>query len=381
MGRLATAIIIAVFASVGCITVNAPPQTRESTPTSKLAPTAKGIEGSATPTVPSPAAVIPTPTTRVPTPQDATVAPMRTPAPSPLPPTTPTLTPTPVPDHDVVDLVARVKPAVVRLSRANTGMGSGVFFELEGVQRTPYILTNYHVVEGVSRVVILMGDGSTHDGEVIWTDSQRDLAIVTLTCCLESHLLPIGISLAGDAPRDGAEVIAMGFPLGVYTVRTTKGIVASSWYSSESDRWWIQSDAASNPGNSGGPLLNVDGELVGINTSSTDYTESGRPVEGMNYAVSSITIQRVVPSLSRLNAIALSTSTTVARATPRATPRPTARPTARPSPTVRPTPTPPSSALIPVDPRLQVAMVPPGHQVTMMWKDLPELHGTPKAHV
>ena len=242
MGRLATAIIIAVFASVGCITVNAPPQTRESTPTSKLAPTAKGIEGSATPTVPSPAAVIPTPTTRVPTPQDATVAPTRTPAPSPLPiatptltpapsplpPATPILTPTPVPDHDVVDLVARVKPAVVRLSRDRAGMGSGVFFELEGVQRTPYILTNYHVVEGESRVVIRMGDGSTHDGEVIWTDSQRDLAIVTLTCCLESHRLPVGISLAGAAPRDGAEVIAMGFPLGVFTVRTTKGIVASS---------------------------------------------------------------------------------------------------------------------------------------------------------
>ena len=238
-------------------------------------------------------------------------------------------------------------------------MGSGVFFELDGVQRTPYILTNYHVVEGESRVVIRMGDGSTHDGEVIWTDSQRDLAIVTLTCCLESHLLPIGISLAGDAPRDGAEVIAMGFPLGVFTVRTTKGIVASSWYSSESDRWWIQSDAASNPGNSGGPLLNVDGELVGINTSSTDYTESGRPVEGMNYSVSSITIQRIVPSLSQLNAMLSPAPTLVARATPRATPRPTARPTARPTPARTPGPL----ARVPVSPRLILAVPPPSQEV------------------
>ena len=359
--------MVAMFASVGCITVNAPPQTPEPDPTSKPAPmpapTAKEIEESPTPTVPAPAAV--TPIAGVPTPRDATTEPTPPPAPPFIPPTTPTLTPASASDHNVVDVVARVKPAVVRLSkRDDVAMGSGVFFEMEGTQRTPYILTNYHVVDGVSRVVIWMEDGQTHDGEVIWLDAQRDLAVVRITCCLEFHRLPVGISLADNTPRDGEEVIAMGFPLGVYDVRTTKGIVASSWYSSQSDRWWIQSDAASNPGNSGGPLLNVDGELVGINTSSTDYTESGRPVEGMNYAVSSITIQRVVPSLSRLNAIAPSTSTTVARATPRATPRPTARPTAMPTPTRTPGP----SAPVPVDPRLRIAMAAPTHQVRLPYQ-------------
>ena len=255
--------------------------------------------------------------------------------------------------------------------RGGSGTGSGVFFSGREEQRTPYILTNYHVVDDVVDVDILMADGQTHFGEAIWTDAQRDLAVVRLTCCLNSQQLPVGITLANSVPLDGEEVVAMGFPLGVHTVRATKGIVASSWYSAQSDRWWIQSDAASNPGSSGGPLLNVDGEIVGVNTASTDYTEGGRPVEGMNYSVSSITVIRVVPTTAQLSAMSSSAPTPVARATPRQTPRSTARPTAvptaspRPTPTAMPTPTPPTSGLIPVSPRLIVSMAPPTHQVRL----------------
>ena len=278
MSRLITVMLVVVFTTTGCITVNAPPQTPEPTPIPVQMPASD-------PTVvyvyATPTPIVPTPTTSVSTPILTPAPPstevsrqptavVTTPTyvpPSTLPPK-PTLTPAPVPDHNVEDLVAQAKQAVVRLSkRDNSGSGSGVFFDMRAGQRTPYILTNYHVVDDVTEVVIRMTDGQTHDGEIIWTDAQRDLAVVRLTCCLESHLLPVGISLANDTPRDGAEVVAMGFPLGVYTVRSTKGIVASSWYSSQSDRWWIQSDAASNPGSSGGPLLSVDGEIVGINTS------------------------------------------------------------------------------------------------------------------
>ena len=237
--------------------------------------------------------------------------------------------------------MARVKPAVVRLSQGGS-TGSGVFYEIEGIQRTPYILTNYHVVDGATQVDVLLESGQTYIGEVIWTDSQRDLAIVDVTCCLVPTARPLGIPLAVDAPRDGAEVIAMGFPLGFYSVRTTRGIVASSWYDTQTDSWWIQSDAATNPGNSGGPLLNVDGEIVGINTSREESSASGRPVEGINYAVSTVTIQEVIPSHSELNAKSSSVPTPVARATPRPTPAPTPKPTETPTPlpTIIPTPRP-----------------------------------------
>ena len=134
----------------------------------------------------------------------------------------------------------------------------------------------------------------------------------------------------------------MGFPLGFNSVRTTRGIVASSWFDGQTDSWWIQSDAATNPGNSGGPLLNVDGEIVGINTSREESSASGRPVEGINYAVSTVTIQEVIPSHSELNAKPSSVPTPVARATPRPTPAPTPEPTETPTPlpTIIPTPRP-----------------------------------------
>ena len=336
--------------SVGCITVNTQPETPESTPAAipEISPSPSPVLAPTITPTPSPVAS-PTPTIA---PSTATVPPpTATPPPSVAPPTTPI--PTSAPDHDVVDLVAEAKQSVVRLSkRDNSGSGSGVFFSVREEQRTPYILTNHHVVDGVTEIVILMTDGQTHDGEIIWTDSQRDLAVVRLTCCLQAYQLPVGISLANSIPLDGEEVVAMGFPLGVFTVRSTKGIVASSWYSSNSDRWWIQSDAASNPGSSGGPLMSVDGEVVGIITSSTDYTEGGRPVEGMNYAVSSVTIIRVIPSTAQLSAMALPSPTPAARATPMPTPRPTVRPIA--SPTVRPTPRPTARStpsLTPVTPR------------------------------
>ena len=205
MSKLVVVVVAVAVASVGCITVNAPPPPTDPTPPST-------IELTVTPSPPP--TDTPTPAT-TPTPLPM---PTSTPATPPTFPTvstsTPVVTPipTPSPDHNVVDLVARAKQSVVRLSkRGGSGSGSGVYFSVREEQRTPYILTNYHVVDNVVDVDILMADGQTHIGEAIWTDAQRDLAVIRLTCCLESHQLPVGITLANSVPLDGEEVVAMGW--------------------------------------------------------------------------------------------------------------------------------------------------------------------------
>ena len=163
----------------------------------------------------------------------------------------------------------------------------------------------------------------------------------------------------------------MGFPLGFNSVRTTRGIVASSWFNGQTDSWWIQSDAATNPGNSGGPLLNVDGEIVGINTSREESSASGRPVEGINYAVSTVTIQEVIPSHSELNAKPSSVPTPVALATPRPTPAPTPKPTETPTPapTIIPTPR-PTAIPTPVTPphSCSLAGITPAYTMLEQWE-------------
>ena len=314
MSRLAIVLIATMLFSFGCISENTQPQTPELTQSSNP-------ESSPLP------ALVPKPT---PTPSVTS---------PPTPTTIPAATPAPALVHNVEDMVARVKPAVVRLSHG-ASTGSGVFYEVEDMPQTPYILTNYHVVDGAVQVNVLLENGLTNSGEVIWTDALRDLAIVDVSCCLANAGRPTGVPFAIDSPRDGAEVIAMGFPLGFDSVRTTRGIVASSWFDGQTDSWWIQSDAATNPGNSGGPLLNVDGEIVGISTAREESSRSGRPVEGINYAVSTVTIQGVIPSHSELNAKSSSVPTPVARATPSSTPAPTPKPTRPPTPVPTQTPTP-----------------------------------------
>ncbi len=350
---------LVVLMSAGCISVNTQPQTQEP---------------SATPSAPLTTAIAPTPTS---TPfstevaiQTATLEPVQTPKSPAVVPSTPIFTPSPVPVHNVEDLVARVKPAIVRLSRIGS-TGSGVFYENEGMQQTPYILTNFHVVNGATQVNVLLENEQTYNGEVIWTDALRDLAIVDVSCCLASAERPIGVPFAVDSPRDGAEVIAMGFPLGFNSVRTTRGIVASSWFDEQTDSWWIQSDAATNPGNSGGPLLNVDGEIVGINTSREESSASGRPVQGINYAVSTVSIQKVIPSHSELNAMSSSVPTPVARATPRPTPSPTPKPTDPPTsvPTAIPIPKPtPVPTPDPAPHACSLAVMTPAYTMLEEWE-------------
>ncbi len=209
-------------------------------------------------------------------------------------------------------MIRQVRAAVVRI-QTGSGSGSGVIFETQG--RTGYVITNHHVVEGEVQVSVVVNDSTTFRGSVLGTDSVRDLAVVSI-CCGSFQTLPFGNAAV---LQPGDEVVAIGYPLGLPGEATvTRGIVSAVRYDSAYRSDVIQTDAAINPGNSGGPMLSMSGEILGINTFGYETTPSGRPVEGLSFAISEQTVQQQIPTLQA--------------GTPAPTPTPSRRPTATPTP-------------------------------------------------
>ncbi|HEX5108260.1 MAG TPA: trypsin-like peptidase domain-containing protein [Vicinamibacterales bacterium] len=194
----------------------------------------------------------------------------------------------------VVDLVA---PAVVKIevshrSRRNregaAGAGSGFVFSDEGL-----VLTNAHVVADATAVNVILPDGRARDGSVIGIDLDTDLAVVKISA---DHLASIRLGTA-QTLRQGQLVVAMGNPFG-FQHTVTAGVVSATGRSlrAQTGRLMtglIQTDAALNPGNSGGPLLNSVGDVVGINTAVI------MPAQGISFAVSADTAHIVIPQLLR----------------------------------------------------------------------------------
>ena len=230
----------------------------------------------------------------------------------------PTPTPTPTPDPAVVfaQMVQDARDSVVRISH-DQGVGSGVIFEVAA--GTAAIATNHHVVEGHTTVNVTVGDRDTYTGFVRGTDTVQDIAVVAI-CCGDFRALPFANPAA---VRVGDEIVLMGYALDLRGEATlTRGVISAIRFSDSHQSMVIQTDAAMNPGNSGGPMLNVDGEIVGINTFGISVTRGGRSVEGLGFAIS---VETVRPR-------ALYLKTQIA-------------PVPTPTPTPRPTPTPQSVRL------------------------------------
>ena len=167
-------------------------------------------------------------------------------------------------------------PQVPRGSREVASAGSGVIVDSE----RGYILTNHHVVEGADKIQISLIDGDVLDAEVIGSDAATDIALIKVEA--DSLIeMPIGDS---DVVRAGDFVLAIGNPFGLgHTV--TSGIVSAlgrTGISANGYEDFIQTDASINPGNSGGALVNMRGELIGIN--SAIISRSGGNV-GIGFAV------------------------------------------------------------------------------------------------
>jgi S1-C subfamily serine protease len=189
-------------------------------------------------------------------------------------PRTPTVVADDVPDDGealdaysraVVRVVERVGPAVVSIARATrrapSGSGSGVVFAPDG-----YVLTNAHVVEAADELELRFTDGTTSGASVVGFDHATDLAVVRTTGHVPSHA-DFGSS---SRLRVGQLVIAIGTPLG-FSSTVSAGVVSALGRTMRARdgrpmEGIIQSDVALNPGNSGGPLVDSTGRVVGINT-------------------------------------------------------------------------------------------------------------------
>ncbi|MDE0445070.1 MAG: trypsin-like peptidase domain-containing protein [Spirochaetaceae bacterium] len=177
--------------------------------------------------------------------------------------------------------------------RYGSGAGSGTVIDREG-----HILTNYHVVGGAREVSVTLAGGEERDGRVIGVDPENDLAVIKLDP-RGLHLTVIPFGRSADL-LVGQKVLAIGNPFALSRTLTT-GVVSGLGRPVRADsgaiiQEMIQTDASVNPGNSGGPLLNSRGEMIGITT--TIISPSGGSV-GIGFAVPIDTARRVLPELIR----------------------------------------------------------------------------------
>ena len=206
--------------------------------------------------------------------------------------------PAPRTDHeDVLDAFSRavvgvadkLRPAVVNLrvgKGARSGSGSGVLFTPDG-----FLLTNHHVVQGHDKVRVRLSDGTEMGGTVVGNDPWTDLAVVQA----DGDAFPFATFGDSAKLKVGQLAVAIGSPLG-FESTVTAGVVSALGRTLRSVSGHlvdnvIQTDAALNPGNSGGPLVDSHGRVVGINTAVI------QPAQGICFAVPINTAKTILPQL------------------------------------------------------------------------------------
>ncbi|WP_350285525.1 trypsin-like peptidase domain-containing protein [uncultured Croceitalea sp.] len=172
-------------------------------------------------------------------------------------------------------------------SRPQVGTGSGVIISADG-----YIVTNNHVIAKSNELEVTLNNNKTYDAEIVGADPSSDIALLKIDAEEALPYLAFGDS---DGTKIGEWVLAVGNPFNL-TSTVTAGIVSAKArsISARSNQSFIQTDAAVNPGNSGGALVNTNGELIGINTAITSQTGS---YVGYSFAVPSNIANKVVNDL------------------------------------------------------------------------------------
>ncbi len=166
------------------------------------------------------------------------------------------------------------------------GLGSGIVIDSQGL-----ILTNAHVIQARGQIHVRRPDGEDVDATVVGTDPESDLALVRVSDATGLSPAPLGDS---DRIDVGSFVVAIGSPLGLHHTVTAGVLSAKARGLDRSGMEFLQTDAAVNPGSSGGPLLDLSGRVIGVITSI--LSGSGENV-GLNFAIPINTVKELLPSL------------------------------------------------------------------------------------
>lgn len=180
--------------------------------------------------------------------------------------------------------------------------GSGVIYTTANGKG--YIVTNNHVISGAAKVKVILASGKTIAAKVVGKDSTSDLAVLSIDSKYVTQTASFGDS---SSLQSGQTVIAIGSPEGSeYASTVTQGIISSPsrtiTYNSN-QMTVIQTDAAINSGNSGGALVNSDGQVIGINSMKLSSSSSGDSVEGMGFAIPSNEVVTIVNQLVKKGTI------------------------------------------------------------------------------
>jgi 2-alkenal reductase len=206
-------------------------------------------------------------------------------------------------DEAIVQVVERVGPAVVTVINTldpsqtqgygGQASGTGVIISDQG-----YIVTNNHVVEGQQSLEVIFANGNKSDAQLVGTDTIADLAVLKVTGTLPA-VATLGNS---DDLKPGETVIAIGSALGDFRNTVTVGVISGLNRTLQTNQNvnmenMIQTDAAINHGNSGGPLINLRGEVVGINTAVLRSSGMGDVAEGLGFSIPANTVKDVTGQL------------------------------------------------------------------------------------
>ncbi len=171
--------------------------------------------------------------------------------------------------------------------------GSGVFISPQG-----YIITNHHVIENTTDLWVILSDGTKQQAQLVGTDIYADLAVLKT----DGRVPAVAVLGNSDVMDPGETVIAIGSPLGQFTNSVTVGVVSATGRSIDTGEGYqiqdlLQTDAAINQGNSGGPLVNLAGEVIGINTLVVRSGESGTVAEGLGFAIPSNAVAAIAEQI------------------------------------------------------------------------------------
>ncbi|MEJ6547827.1 MAG: trypsin-like peptidase domain-containing protein [Flavobacteriaceae bacterium] len=176
-------------------------------------------------------------------------------------------------------------------SAPQMGSGSGVIISPDG-----YIVTNHHVIDNSKKLYVTLNNNSEYEATVVGSDPNTDIALIKIQLEEQLPYLSFGDS---DMAKVGEWVLAVGNPFNL-TSTVTAGIISAKARELDKNQSFIQTDAAVNPGNSGGALVNTNGDLIGINTAISSQTGS---YIGYSFAVPSNTARKIIEDIMEFGTV------------------------------------------------------------------------------